>query len=239
MVKACIFDLGNTLIEYPTPEELKGNCMKNISQMLREVDEKLLDRMQEILKEDRTLGMKTLKEATVKKALTKVFKEKGIRLNNSKAMILMDDIYYFGFGKYTKPVSGDLELLKFLKSLGIKMGIVSNTPFPGSMFRLEMEKWRQADYFQSFVWSSEFGKRKPSPDIFRKALEELRVSPEEAVFVGDKMDRDVIGARGVGMKAIWFDRKGKPDDRTLIPPNGPNTYRVLSLAEIMSLDLFR
>ncbi len=239
MIKAVLFDLGNTLIEYPTPEELRTNYRNNAGHMAGAIYEPLLDKMQEILSRERKFGMETHDEATIEIALMNAGRIQNFPLNKQLALQMIGDLYYYGFGKFTSPVPGALKLLQFLKNHRMKLGIVSNTPFPGSFFKMEMERYMMAGFFQSFVWSSEFGKRKPSPDIFHKALEELRVSPDEAVFVGDKIDRDVMGARGVGMKAIWFDRKGKPDDRTLISPNGPNTYRVLSLNEIMDLDLFK
>ena len=56
------------------------------------------------------------------------------------------------------------------------------------------------------VFSSEVGCDKPDPDIFLAALKKAQVKPEEAVYVGDQYDLDVVGARGVGMKAVLIDR---------------------------------
>jgi putative hydrolase of the HAD superfamily len=66
------------------------------------------------------------------------------------------------------------------------------------------------------VFSSEVGKRKPHPDIFRRALEALEVAPEEALFVGDRLYEDVRGAGEVGMstaQAVWFRADEHPDGR--------------------------
>ena len=49
--------------------------------------------------------------------------------------------------------------------------------------------------------SSVFGIEKPDPAIFRAALEALNVAPEEALYVGDLYDVDVVGARAAGMEA--------------------------------------
>jgi putative hydrolase of the HAD superfamily len=54
------------------------------------------------------------------------------------------------------------------------------------------------------------GKRKPSPEAFLYALEKLNVKPEEAIFVGDDLERDYQGAQRIGMRAIMINRKGKP-----------------------------
>jgi putative hydrolase of the HAD superfamily len=46
------------------------------------------------------------------------------------------------------------------------------------------------------------GYLKPHPAIFQTALNCLGVSPQEAVFVGDNMDADVVGAQNAGMRGI-------------------------------------
>jgi len=45
--------------------------------------------------------------------------------------------------------------------------------------------------------------RKPAPEPFRKALELLQVQPEEAVMVGDWAERDIIGAKTLGMTTVF------------------------------------
>jgi putative hydrolase of the HAD superfamily len=67
-----------------------------------------------------------------------------------------------------------------------------------------------ADYFAPIIISGDYGYRKPDPRLFQTALTELRISPEEAIFVGDDRFRDVLGARQVGMKTILFCPNGNP-----------------------------
>jgi HAD superfamily hydrolase (TIGR01549 family) len=226
MVKASLFDLGNTLIEYPSPEKLRENCAKFSDQM--RVDSKLLERMHELLMQDRRTGFETFKEATIERALTLALREARCPADEAEVSSMVEELYHFGFGMHTSLINGAPELMEFLKKRGIKTGIVSNTPFPGCLFKKEMERFGIAKHFQTFVWSSEFGKRKPSPGIFLKALGDLEVLPSEAAYVGDKLDRDVVGSRGVGMTSIWFDRKGTGKDHA--------GYRILSLNEIPSLE---
>jgi putative hydrolase of the HAD superfamily len=59
----------------------------------------------------------------------------------------------------------------------------------------------------AIVLSSDVGKRKPHPAMFERALAELDAGPDEALFVGDRLDADVLGASRVGMRtvqALWF-----------------------------------
>jgi putative hydrolase of the HAD superfamily len=57
------------------------------------------------------------------------------------------------------------------------------------------------------------GKVKPSPTIFRAALEMLEVEPGEAAMVGDSPRDDVEGARALGMQAFLVDREGRFPER--------------------------
>jgi putative hydrolase of the HAD superfamily len=67
-----------------------------------------------------------------------------------------------------------------------------------------------ADYFNPIVISGDYGYRKPDARLFQAALTELKVRPEEAIFVGNDRFRDVQGARQVGMKTILFCPNGNP-----------------------------
>ncbi len=89
------------------------------------------------------------------------------------------------------------------------MGIISDTGVtPGSIIRDHLEGHELLHYFTSTVFSNEVGYCKPDPRVFEKALNELKVRPEEAVHVGDLLRTDVAGAKGVGMKAVWVSEAG-------------------------------
>jgi len=60
------------------------------------------------------------------------------------------------------------------------------------------------------VASEEAGVSKPEPGIFEIALERAGVTARHAVMVGDSWTNDVLGARAVGIRAIWFNRAGLP-----------------------------
>ena len=61
-----------------------------------------------------------------------------------------------------------------------------------------------AEYFDPIVISGDYGYRKPDPRLFQNALDELRVRPEHAIFVGNDRYRDVFGAQQLGMKTVLF-----------------------------------
>ncbi len=62
----------------------------------------------------------------------------------------------------------------------------------------------------ALVVSEAVGRSKPDPEIFAEALRRLGVAAEETVMVGDSWANDVLGARGAGIRPVWFNRFGLP-----------------------------
>jgi len=92
------------------------------------------------------------------------------------------------------------EILKYLKSLGYKLGVIANQSH-GTAERLE--QWNLLQYIDVVAASAELGIAKPDPAIFHKAMELADCTAEEAVMVGDRLDNDIAPAKKLGMRAIW------------------------------------
>src|SRR5438067_2104526 len=106
-----------------------------------------------------------------------------------------------------KPASTSHALLDALRDRGLKTGLVSNTMDPRWLLLRDLDEQGLAERMDAVVFSSDVGVRKPRPEIFERALDELRVPAERALFVGDRLDADVRGARELGMRtvqAMWF-----------------------------------
>ena len=87
-----------------------------------------------------------------------------------------------------------------------KLGIISNFAIPECVH--ELLKTHDLDkLFDAVVVSGAVNKRKPSPEIFEHTLKALGVSASETVFVGDTLDADIEGAKAVGMKAVYIQRR--------------------------------
>ncbi len=97
-----------------------------------------------------------------------------------------------------------------------KLGIVSNFAIPECVDRL-LKKHGLDKFFDVVVVSGSVNKRKPSPEIFQKALKNLGVSAEDTVFVGDTVDADVIGAKTAGMKTVFIERRIQKDVEQACP----------------------
>ena len=90
-----------------------------------------------------------------------------------------------------------VSMLEGLKGMGLKLGIVSNTAALYQVFDI-LEEYGIRDYFRDVTLSSVTGIRKPSPDIFQVAARQLQSGPEECVYVGDTVSRDIIGSKRAG-----------------------------------------
>ena len=109
-------------------------------------------------------------------------------------------------------------LLDALRERRLKTGLVSNAMDPPWILLRDLEEQELLPRLDAVVFSSEVGVRKPRREIFERALEKLDVAPERALFVGDRLDADVRGARELGMRtvqAMWFraeeDERVEPD----------------------------
>lgn len=111
-----------------------------------------------------------------------------------------------------------LPVLGELRRHGLRLGLISNTSRDLDAFvrhfALGVDAW---------IASGSYGKVKPSPLIFRAALELVDCEPEAALMVGDSPRDDVAGARAVGMRALLLDRAGLHPDAA---------ERIDSLAEL-------
>jgi putative hydrolase of the HAD superfamily len=98
--------------------------------------------------------------------------------------------------------------LEALKARGLIVGAVSNWAWqlPELLDALGLGR------FMDFVAvSARVGYDKPHPGIFEWALGQAGVPPDTVLHVGDHLDADVAGARGVGIDAVLVDRRGRYD----------------------------
>jgi len=95
-----------------------------------------------------------------------------------------------------------LEALASLKKRGYKMGIISNSNYPGNLHLTDIENLGLAPFIDFSIFSSEFGYRKPHPKIFQAGCQTMDLPIEQIVYVGDRLNIDALGAQKAGMKPI-------------------------------------
>jgi putative hydrolase of the HAD superfamily len=123
------------------------------------------------------------------------------------------------------PFSDAAPALAALRAAGLRLAVVSNWD---CSLRSVLAELGLAGAVDAIVVSAEVGALKPDAAIFLAALEQLRREPHEAVFVGDSLETDVLGARAAGMRALLLERGGAES-------GSDGEERVFSLHEVVEL----
>lgn len=133
-------------------------------------------------------------------------------LPEEKMAKLIDDIGRMEVDISPDPIEGVAEALAEL-SKRYKLSIVSDSlATPGTGLRQILEKYDLKKYFDGFAFSDEVGHSKPHRSMFDSAAEQLGVSVEEIVHIGDRDHNDIKGPHAIGAKGVLFTLS-RPDDR--------------------------
>jgi len=114
-----------------------------------------------------------------------------------------------------RPEPEIIEALDDLKRLKIKMGIVSNNPFSGSVLAWELQRHGLPDAFSFVMSSADYAIRKPHPLLFEVAIARLNIRADQAWYCGNSQEYDIKGARSAGLWSIWYNRQRSTSDGTL------------------------
>ncbi|MBI2136450.1 TIGR02253 family HAD-type hydrolase [Candidatus Woesearchaeota archaeon] len=192
-IKAVIFDLDNTLIDFMKMKRL--SCEEAVSAMI-----------------DAGLNMK--KEDALKK-LFELYDKYGIEYKDIFQVFLQENtgkvdykILSNGVIAYRRIKNGFLSpyphvqnTLIELKKRNLKLAIVSDAPRLRAWLRLAA--MRLTNFFDVVVTYDDTGQRKPHKLPFEAAISQLGLKPEEVLMVGDWPERDILGAKSLGMKTCF------------------------------------
>lgn len=220
MIKAVIFDLDNTLLDF----------MKMKDAAIDAAIEAMID-----------AGLKMNKEKA-KEKIYKIYEERGIEYQQVFDKFLEEilgeidpKIHAAGIVGYRKAREGTLvtyphvnvTIIELIKK-GLKLAVVSDAPRLQAWLRLCTLGLH--NYFDVVVAFEDTGKRKPDPEPFEKTLSLLKVKPFEAIMVGDWAERDIIGAKTLNIKTV-FARYGD----TFGTKNSGADYEIDDLLELLDI----
>ncbi len=99
-------------------------------------------------------------------------------------------------------------VLSTLKQRKFTLAILANTLWdsPTELWKQELQRYEISHYFEHMFFARDIGWRKPAAKIFEHLMNELAVTPEEILVVGDDPREDIIGANKVGIDAVLVDR---------------------------------
>lgn len=207
MIKAIIFDLDDTLYSYNELNEQGINEICNYTcEKLRIEKEKFYEAFDKAKKDVKTsLGDVASSHNRL------LYCQKTLEnLNENPFSIALEmyEVYWQHILKNMKLNANALKVLEFCKQKKIKIGIC--TDLTVHIQHRKIRKLRIDEYIDAIVTSEEAGIEKPDFKMYNKILEKLDVNPEEALFIGDSLKKDVLGPMEYGMKALWlYSKTGK------------------------------
>jgi len=209
MIKAVLFDLDNTLINF---RAMKNNAAEAAIRAMidsglklehKEATKLLFEMYEEYGIENQLIFNKFIKKVTGKVDY-KMLANAIVAYRKAKQNLVV-------------PYPRVRSTLVRLKERGLKLGIVSDAPRLSAWIRLA--EMNLADFFDVVITLGDSKKFKPFPTSFRKALRGLNLAPQEVLFVGDNPERDVKGAKALGMHTclakygqVFFSDKAEKAD---------------------------
>lgn len=193
MIKAVLFDLDNTLIDFMRMK--KFSIDEAINAMM---DAGLNFPKKKIVDETyRLYGKEGIEDKFIFQKLLKRL------LGRIDYRILANGIVAYRQVKigFLAPYPGVRRTLEALRKKGMKLAIVTDAPRLKAWLRLAAMKLD--GLFDAVVAFEDTKRKKPSKLPFRKALSILRLKPEECLMVGDWPERDIKGAKKIGMKSCF------------------------------------
>ncbi len=123
-----------------------------------------------------------------------------------------------------RPISAQTHLfddvpegLRVLRERGLRLGIISNTPWPSHLHLEDLSGYGLEKFFDVCIFSAEVGVRKPHARIFKIALDMMQVEAHEVIYVGDRYVEDVWGPQQLGIKSVLREHPRRAPEPDIVP----------------------
>jgi len=201
-IRGILFDYGHTLVWFPKYKQAHMTASRNVQLVLRDLGVSV-----------GVSKVRGLIESYVPRAdgtSVSVEEAKGILVSAGVEFFTQNDLLRVIEAEWKPYImnvrlrKGVREVLDCSKKMKLKLGVVANIWSGGMnpvLARLGIE-----DFFSTTVADMDVGFAKPDPRIFRLALGNLRLAPEQVIMVGDNPKTDIKGAHDLGMVTVRLMR---------------------------------
>lgn len=186
-LKGVIFDYGG-VISYPQNK----NRVQEMLKLLKSNDPELFDKLYYQYRHEYDLG---IFNGTI--YWSKIINHFGLEPNDH----LIRELHQQDVLSWTEINQEIMECISTLRSKKVKLAILSN--MPPDILQYMRQEFNWLDLFDQCVFSCEINKVKPDPDIYRFCLDQIKLEPNEAVFIDDTF-KNITGAENVGLNTIWY-----------------------------------
>ena len=120
--------------------------------------------------------------------------------------------------------------LIYLKSKGYQLGVISDG--------ITIKQWEKLirlglhHFFDEVVTSEEAGVAKPDERIFQLALDRMGCQAQKSIMIGNKFDKDILGAINIGMSAILVNSELTPDEKEYLEEKNIELNVVSNIGDI-------
>lgn len=224
MIKYILFDVDDTLLDFKKAEA--AAIRKTFERIGIPVSDEIISRYSEI--NDSQWKCLERGELTREQVLVRrfdiLFDELGLNIPSEMAQASYE--YLLGIGHYF--IDGAQELLEALDGK-YEMYIISNGTANVQDRRLKSAGISR--YFKEIFISERVGYDKPSVEFFDACFERIPgFEKDKAIVVGDRLSSDILGGINAGVRTCWFNPKGAPADKDIVPD-----YEISRLSELPEL----
>lgn len=228
MIKAVIFDLFGTLVDSPLKSDYWG-FLRAVAEVLKVPPDKMIAAWDNS-RDRRNKGS----DGSFAKYMEYLCEVLGVNCPTrvvGKTFSLRADLT----SKWMIPRRDALTILDYIRERNIKTGLISDASYDAPVL---WEENALKQYFNSTIFSCNVNLKKPNPRIYQLVCDELKVKPDECIYVGDGGSMELTGAEKIGMRPIRISVPDEVESELLRPEvdnwEGKTISRLSDLIGIIS-----
>jgi putative hydrolase of the HAD superfamily len=204
-IRAVFFDMGGTIETFNYSTELRLKATPELNRRLQSAgidlhlrDEQLCSQVVAGWDRYHTWSIQTMEELPPERVWSEYILP-GFRVDEEKlASIAQELMFYFELQLFHRELRPETPaVLDAVKNMGFKIGLISNV-CSRDLVPTSLKRYGIDHCFDPIILSSSYGRRKPDPAIFHYAARLANVPTSECLYIGDRIARDIVGARRAG-----------------------------------------
>ncbi|MCD4685787.1 MAG: HAD family hydrolase [Anaerolineae bacterium] len=216
-LRGVIFDMGGTLLHYNAPnstwEDTEQTGARGVYAVLREhgytlppKDEALPAAWDHAFGFWSNLDEHDVKDLKIAHVIGLLIKAWGVANAPAEVVNAAANAYMRTIQEHVRPLDGAATTLQTLRDQGLRVGLLSNTMWPGNDHRRDLDRYALTPYLEHLIFSADVDAWKPHGEVFQMSLDALDLQPDEAIYVGDRLYFDVWGAQQAGLRGVWIEQ---------------------------------